>query len=193
MHLSIKLIFHEQSQMTTKAGQAPPIGSSHLGISGGTCHSSGSAPRSGGLRSRGAEPFLGAGLGQEEKEAPRAQFSLEDSELCCLYHRMVQIFYLLLHLYSKGEFSLIFQSTIICIFALGCHWTVPETCTSTELLPDDGFMSSSKHPITNPISCTCIFSPYFVLLRTALPSYVTYIACRYQCNSLGSAASRQFP
>jgi len=68
MHLSIKLIFHEQSQMTTKAGQAPPIGSSHLGISGGTCHSSGSAPRSGGLRSRGAEPFLGAGLGQEEKE-----------------------------------------------------------------------------------------------------------------------------
>lgn len=64
MHLSVKLIFREQSQMTTKAGQAPPIGSSHLGISGGTCHSSGSAPRSEGLHSWSTESFLGAGLGK---------------------------------------------------------------------------------------------------------------------------------
>lgn len=63
MHLSIKLIFREQSQMTTKAGQAPPIGSSHLGISGGTCHSSGSASRSEGLDSQRDEALLGAGLG----------------------------------------------------------------------------------------------------------------------------------
>lgn len=130
---------------------------------------------------------------QAQRKAPHAQYSLENPELCCLYQGMVQNFYLLFHLHSKGEFSLIFPSTIICIFALGCHWTVPETCTSTEPLPDDGFMSSPKHPITNPISSTCIFSPYFVLLRTALPSYVTYIAHRYQCNSLGSAASRQLP
>lgn len=128
-----------------------------------------------------------------KKSSPCPVFSGRFWTLLSVPQNGTGIFYLLFHLYSKGEFSLIFQSTIICIFALGCHWTVPETCTSTELLPDDGFMSSSKHPITNPISCTCIFSPYFVLLRTALPSYVTYTACRYQCNSLGSAASRQFP
>lgn len=45
--------------MTTKAGQAPPIGSSHLGISGGTCHSFGSASCSEGLHG----VLLGAGLG----------------------------------------------------------------------------------------------------------------------------------
>lgn len=49
--------------MTTKAGQAPPIGSSHLGISGGTCHSSGSASCSEGLHSWRDEALLGAGLG----------------------------------------------------------------------------------------------------------------------------------
>lgn len=62
MHLSVKLIFREQSQMTTKAGQAPPIGSSHLGISGGTCHSSGSAPCSEGLHGA-LSPSWGLGWG----------------------------------------------------------------------------------------------------------------------------------
>ena len=64
--------------MTTKAGQAPPMGSSHLGISGGTRHSSGSAPCSEGLQSRGDRALLGAGMGTEEGGAclPRFQHDL---------------------------------------------------------------------------------------------------------------------
>lgn len=46
--------------MTTKAERAPLIGSSHLGISGGTCHSFGSALHSEGLYSWSDEPLLGA-------------------------------------------------------------------------------------------------------------------------------------
>lgn len=65
MHLSIKLIFPKQSQMTTKAEQLLPIGSSHLGISGGTCHSYSSALCSEGLSSWSYESLLAAGASWE--------------------------------------------------------------------------------------------------------------------------------
>lgn len=46
-----------------------------------------------------------------------------------------------------------------------------------------------KHPITKLISGTCILSSFFILLRT-LPS-CNFIVCRYQCDCVGSAVSRQ--
>lgn len=70
--------------MTTKAGQAPLIGSSHLGISGGTCHSSGSASCSEGLGSWRDEASLGAGMGLGW-ERRKGEFTLLTfSSICCL-------------------------------------------------------------------------------------------------------------
>lgn len=112
-----------------------------------------------------------------------------NSAVCPKKGSQILFFFLLL---SKNWFKIVFCSVLISIHALGCHWTNQETFSSPELLLDGGCMLPRRHLITNLISGTCIFSFYFVLLRTALPLYVTYTVCRYHCNYLGSAVAQQF-
>lgn len=128
------------------------------------------------------------------RTAQLVQFSLENSQPCICPRKggegQFSIFFFFC--FPQTDFKLFLEVFSFAYLLYVAIEPIKKLFSSTELLLDGGFMLPLRHLITNLISGIYIFSFYFVLLRTALPLYVTYTVCRYHCNYLGSLVVKQF-